>query len=212
MSRLLRPAYPDDPGELAELISEGIGEIISGGVLLDAAVGNGEFGFFDLLAANGDGEGVFFFINFSGSETEYLRLLKCIRWYRENWDTFHKLHAGRVALGPVPPVFVVAPWYSYSMRKVLLNICDSRIILLKYVCFQDGNEKKSLFIETVGDSSEDAGKADCRAVSETSSTPAAADRPKRDPAATMIDPGKFRREIGSDISNVSDEELLDLLE
>jgi len=211
MSPLLRPACLDDPSELVELVSEAIVELISGGVLLDAAVGKGEFGFFDLLAANEHGEGVFFFINFSGCETEYLRLLKCMRWHQENWDTLHKVHAGRVALGPTPPVFVVAPSYSYSMQKVLLNIYDGRMILMKYVCFQDGNGKKSLFIETVGDSSEDAGKADCRAVSGTLSTLAAADWSKTDPAEKMTYLRRFRREMGFDISNVSDEELLDLL-
>jgi len=216
MSPLLRPACIDDPGELAELVSEAIGEIISGGVLLDAALGNDEFGCFDLVAANGDGEAVFFFINFSGRETEYLRLLKCMRWYRENCNVLQKLYAGRVALGPAPPVFLVAPWYSDSMRKVLLNICESRIVLLKYVCFQDGKEKRSLFIEKVGDSSEDTGEADpprvLEACSEASPSGLTGDRPKIQPKESIIDPREFRREIGADISNVSDEELLDLLE
>jgi hypothetical protein len=134
-----------------------------------------------------------------------------MRWYRENWGALHKLYAGRVALGPSPPVFVVAPWYSYSMQKVLLNIREGRTILLKYVCFQNGNEKKSLFIEKAGDYSEDAGKAHPGAVSDTPPTAAAADRPKIEPAATMMCLRKFRLEVGTDISNVSDEELLDLL-
>ena len=118
---------------------------MGGGVLLDAALGNNEFGYFDLVAANGDGEGVFVFINFTGLESEYLRLLKCMWWYRENRNALQKFHAGRVALGPAPPVFIVAPWYSDSMRKVLLDICESRIVLLKYVCFQDA-EVKRVFI------------------------------------------------------------------
>jgi len=212
MSRLLKPACIDDPMELAELVSEAIGEIIGGGVLLDADLGNDEFGYFDLVAANEDGEGVFVFINFLGHETEYLRLLKCMRWYQENRNALQKLYAGRVALGPAPPVFLVAPWYSDSMRKVLLNICESRIVLLKYVCFQDAKEKKSLFIEKVGDSSEDAGKADPEALAEASALGLTASRPKVEPKERIIDPREFRREIGTDISNVSDEELLDLLE
>ncbi len=216
MSRLLKPACIDDPMELAELVSEAIGEIISGGVLLDADLGNDEFGYFDLVAANEDGEGVFVFINFLGQETEYLRLLKCMRWYQENRNALQKLYAGRVALGPAPPVFLVAPWYSDSMRKVLLNICESRIVLLKYVCFQDAKEKKSLFIEKVGDSSEDTGKADPirvpEALAEASALGLTASRPKVEPKERIIDPSEFRREIGTDISNVSDEELLDLLE
>ena len=216
MSPLFRPARIDDPGELAELVSEAIGEIISGGVLLDAALGNNEFGYFDLVAANEDGEGVFIFINFSGREAEYLRLLKCMRWYQENRNALQKLYAGRVALGPAPPVFLVAPWYSDSMRKVLLNICESRIVLLKYVCFQDGEKKRSLFIEKVGDSSEDTGKADPMGIDEArADAPLSgliADRPQIEPKESIIDPRVFRRETGTDISNVSDEELLDLLE
>jgi hypothetical protein len=202
--------------ELAELVSEAIGEIISGGVLLDAALGNDEFGYFDLVAANGDGEAVFVFINFSGYETEYLRLLKCMRWYQENRNALQKLYAGRVALGPAPPVFLIAPWYSDSMRKVLLNICQSRIVLLKYVCFQDEKEKRSLFIEKVGDSSEDTRKADPmrvpKAGAEASPSGLTTDRPKIQPEERIIGLREFRREIGTGISNVSDEELLDLLE
>ncbi len=216
MSRLLRPACIDDPMELAELVSEAIGEIVSGGVLLDAALGNDEFGYFDMVAANEDGEGVFVFINFSGRETEYLRLLKCMRWYHENRNALQKLYAGRVALGPAPPVFIVAPGYSDSMRKVLLNICESRIVLLKFVCFQDANEKKSLFVEKVGDSSEDTGKAGPmrvpEACAEASPSGPIADRSKTRAKERIIDPGELRREIGTDISNVSDEELSDLLE
>lgn len=211
MSRLLRPAHIDDPRELVELVSGAIGEIISGGILLDAALGNEEFGYFDLLAANEDGEGVFFFINPSGDETEYLRFLKCMRWYQENRDTLQKLHAGRVALGPAPPVFVVAPRYSDSMRKVLLSIREGRITLLKYVCFQDGNEEKSLFIEKVGDSSVDTGKTDSAHLPETPSPGPAADRKIQTTPETIMYLRKFRREIEMDISNVSDEELLDLL-
>ncbi len=216
MSRLFRPACIDDPMELAELVSEAIGEIISGGVILDAALGNDEFGYFDLVAANEDGEGVFVFINFLGHETEYLRLLKCMRWYQENRNALQKLYAGRVVLSPAPPVFLVAPWYSDSMRKVLLNICESRIVLLKYVCFQDAKEKRSLFIEKVGDSSEDTGKAVPMRVPETraeaSPSGPIAYRPKIQPKEKTIDSHEFRREMGTDISNVSDEELLDLLE
>ncbi len=216
MSPLLRPVCIDDPGELAELVCEAIGEIIGGGVLLDTALGNDEFGYFDLVAANGDGEAVFFFINFSGRETEYLRLLKCMRWYRDNRNALQKLYAGRVALGPAPPVFLVAPRYSDSMRKVLLNLCENRIVLLKYVCFQDGEEKRSLFIEKVGDSSEDNGKADPMRVldvrAEASSSGLIADLSKIEPKERVIDPCEFRREAGSRISNVSDEELIDLLE
>jgi hypothetical protein len=202
--------------ELAELISEAIGEIIGGGVLLDAALGNDEFGYFDLVAANGDGEGVFVFINFPGHETEYLRLLKCLRWYRENRNALQKLYAGRVAFGPAPPVFIVAPWYSDSMRKVLLDICESRIVLLKYVCFLDAEEKRSLYMGKVGDSSEDTGKEGPMRVPEAradaSPSGPTASRPEIQPKDRTIDPGELRREIGTDISNVSDEELFDLLE
>jgi hypothetical protein len=122
-----------------------------------------------------------------------------MRWYQENRNALQKLYAGRVVLGPAPSVFFVAPWYSDSMRKVLLNICESRIVLLKYVCFQDGEMKRSLFIEKVGDSKD-------------SPSGLIADPAKIQPKESIIDPREFRREIGTDISNVSDEELLDLLE
>jgi hypothetical protein len=216
MSPLFRPVCIDDPGELAELVSEAIGEIISGGALLDTALGNDEFGYIDLVAANEDGEGVFFFINFSGHETEYLRFLKCMRWYRDNRNALQKLYAGRVAFGAAPPVFLVAPWYSDSMRKVLLNICESRIVLLKYVCFQDEKAKRSLFIEKVGDSSEDTGKVGPMrvpaALAEASPFGLIADRPQIQPNERIVDPREFRRDIGTDSSNISDEELHDLLE
>jgi hypothetical protein len=202
--------------ELAELVSEAIGEIIGGGVLLDASLGNDDYGYFDLVAANADGEGVFVFINFPGQESEYLRLLKCMRWYHENRNALQKLYAGRVAFGPAPPVFIVAPWYSDSMRKVLLNICGSRIVLLKYVCFQDAEEKRSLFIEKVGDSSEDTGKTGPMPVPESradaSPSGLTTSRPEIELKDGVVDPGELRREIGTDISNVSDEELLDLLQ
>ena len=102
------------------------------------------------------------------------------------------------------------------MRKVLLNICQGRIVLLKYVCFQDEKEKKSLFIEKVGDSSEETRKAGPMRVpeagAEASPSGLTGARPKIQPKERIIDPREFRREIGTDISNVSDEELLDLLE
>jgi hypothetical protein len=102
------------------------------------------------------------------------------------------------------------------MRKVLLNICQGRIVLLKYVCFQDEKEKRSLFIEKVGDSLEDTGKTDPMRVpdvrTEASPSGLTADRSQIEPKERVIDPREFRREIGTDISNVSDEELLDLLE
>jgi hypothetical protein len=208
---LLKPACIDAPGELVELVADAIGEIMSGGVLLDATVGNEEFGYFDLVAANEDGEGVFFFINFLGREEEYLRLLKCLQWYQENRRVLQRLLAGRVALSPAPPVYVVAPRYSSSMRKVLLNIREGRIVLLKYVCFQNGGEKKSLFVEKVGDSSEDKTEEDSTDIPGTSRSGLGADLPEIQPAETDMYLRKFRREIGTDISNVSDEELLDLL-
>jgi hypothetical protein len=210
MSSLLRPAAIDDPRELVELVAGAIGEIVGGGVLLHGALGNEEFGYFDLVAANGDGEVVLYFINISGSETEYLRLLKCLRWYQENRGALQKLHAGRFALGPVPPVFVVAPWFSSSMQKVLSNIREGRITLLKYVCFQDGKEKK-LFIEKVEDPPSGSGKANPVKLPETFPHGLAADPPKIQPAETMMDLRRLREESGTDISNVSDEELLDLL-
>jgi hypothetical protein len=211
MGRLLRPARIDDPKDLLELVCEAVGEIIVGGVVLDTALGNDEFGCFDLVAANGDGEGVFFFVNVSGGEAEYLRLLKCMRWYRENRNTLQKLYAGRVVLGPAPPVFVVAPWYSNSMLKVLPDICGGGVIPLKYVCFQDGNGKRSLLMEKVGDAFEDKGKADSMNSPEVFPPGQPAGRPGMQPEKKSINFGEFRREIGTDISNVSDEELLDLL-
>ena len=209
MSRLLTPAVIEDPVELVELVSEEISEIVKGGFLIDFALGNEEFGYFDLVAANEDREGVFFFINASGGEAEYLRFLKCLRWYRENWDTIQKLYAGRIALGQVPLTSIVAPWYSYTMQKVLLSIGESRITLLKYSCFQDSSEQKSLFIEKVGVSS--AGNSDSKHVSTRPQSRPTADWSKMRMPEKILYLEEFRREIEADISNVSDEELMDLL-
>ena len=130
MSRLLKPVSIDDPRELLELVSGAIGEIVYGGVLIESALGNEEYGYFDLLAVNGDGEGVIFFINFSGCETEYLRLLKCLRWFQDNRHVLQKVYAGRVALGRIPQVFVVSPRYSAGMQKVLFTIGEAREYLV----------------------------------------------------------------------------------
>jgi hypothetical protein len=211
MSRLLTPASIVDPRELVELVSGAISEIVSGGFLIDFALGNEEYGYFDLVAANENREGVLFFLNSSGDEVEYLRFLKCMCWYQENWRTVQKLHAGRVALGPIPTVFVVAPRYSNSMRKVLLNVGGSRITLLKYNCFQDSNGKKSLSIEKVEDSSAVGGKTGFMYVSTTCPSRPAADWPNMPMAEKIKYLREFCREMEADISNVSDEELLDLL-
>ena len=156
------------------------------------------------------GEGVFFFINVSGDETEYLRLLKCMRWYQENRDTLQKLHAGRVALGPAPPVFVVAPSYSHSMLKVLMNIREAGITLLKYVCFEDSTGEKSLFIEKVSDSPADAERAVSIQVPDPHPSGPAAERLQIKQAEKIMYLRELRREMANDVSNVSDEELLDL--
>jgi hypothetical protein len=211
MSRLLKPFCIDEPGELVELISGAVFDILDGGVLLDGAIGNEEFGYFDLVGVNGYGEGVFFFINFSGCEAEYLRLLKCMRWYRENRYVLQKLYAGRAALSPVPLVFVVAPFYSDSMRKVLLDIREGRITLMKYVAFLCSDEKKSLFLEKVQAPSPCAGKADPIRVSETPPSRPAPDWSKARPPERIEDLRKLRSEIQTDITNISDEELFDLL-
>ena len=68
----------------------------------------------------------------------------------------------------------------------------------------------------MGDSSEDTGKAGPMRVPEVRadafpSGPTAC-RPRIEPKDRIIDPGELRREIGTGISNVSDAELLDLLE
>ena len=77
--------------------------------------------------------------------------------------------------------------------------------------------RKSLCsLEKMGDSSEDTGKAGpmrfAEASAEASPSGPIADRSKTRAKERIIDPGEFRREIGTDISNVSDEELPDLLE
>lgn len=207
MSPLLKPVCIHDPAELVELLSEAMGEVVSGGILLDGAVGNEEFGFFDLVAADSEGEGVFFFINISGNEAEYLRLLKCMRWYRENRLVLQKLYAGKAALGPAPSVFVIAPRYSSSMRKVLLNLSEGRITLMRYACFQHGDERRSLFLEK----EEDSAPAEIPGSVQDEKTTPAAGRTGTGQAESITDPGKIREEAGPDVSNVSDEELSDLL-
>ncbi len=212
MRSLIRPIHIDSFQELVELVCETIGEIVSGAVLLDVALGNDEFGHIDLVAADEDRNAVFLFIIFQGREIEYLRFFKAMQWYRENRKTLQKLYAGRVDLGLAPDVLILAPQYSDSMRNVLLNIGGSRIVLLRYVCFQNEEEKKQLFIEKIGDSSENSGKA---APEDHPLLPAplqATHGFKTQPDTTVAALHKFRREIGTDISNVSDHELLDLLQ
>ncbi len=206
MNDYIKPFCINHPWELAELVSDAIGQILKGAVLIDAALGNEEFGYFDLVAVNEDGEGVLFFLNKSGEESEYLQFLKCLRWYQDNRIVIQRLYSGRVSLGSIPLVIVVAPSFSQSIRKVLLSISSARVSLLKYACFEDMNNKRLLCLEQES-GTDNLGKQESPHVQLIRSSSRNAELVTE----ANIDLSRFRREIGTDISDVSDEELMDLL-
>ena len=232
MSRLLKPLHIDNPLILIEIISEAVDEIQKGAILLDTSLGNDEFGCIDLIATDSDKKGMLFFINISGQEIDFLRSFKCLLWYQENRKILHKLYHGTIDLSLPPSLFFISPCYSHAIQKVLLNLQEghvSHVILLKYACFQDGEEIK-IFLEKIADTSSDKtadtsrDKTDGRnkddaerqtAVDSPPISPETAfqtEKPVNQPQKPAIDLKKFRQEIGIDISNISDEELSDLIE
>jgi len=223
MSRLLKPLHIDDPRILNEIITEVVDEIQKGAIVLDTSLGDNEFGFIDLIAADCDKKGMLFFMNVSGQGIDFLRSFKCLLWYQENRKILHKLYPGAIDLSLPPSLYFISPCYSsYAMQKVLLNLNQGHVTLLKYACFQDGEEIK-IFLEKIGDPSmdktdgrnkDDAEKQTITDSSQiaTETAPPQTATPVNQPQRPAIDLKKFRQEIGIDISNISDEELSELIE
>jgi len=233
MSRLLKPLQIDDPRILIDIIAEAVDEIQSGATVLDTSLGNDESGCIDLIAADRDRKGMLFFINFSGQETDFLRSFKCLQWYQANRTIVQKLYRGAIDLSLSPSIFFISPYYSHSIQKVLLNIKEGQVTLFKYACFLDGEQIK-IFLEKIpdpaGDENNGRNKDDGRDKDkEKEKVPAAAHspvtapetslqtaprpaEPDHKPKVPLMDLKKFRQEIGIDISNISDDELRDLIE
>ncbi len=214
MNRLLRPAHIDDPRILIEIISELIDEIQKGAVVLDTAIGSSEFGCIDLIAADRDKRGMLFFVNSSGQEVDFLRPFKCLLWYQENREMLQKLYSDAIDLSIPPALFFISPCYSHALQKVLLNLKEGPVTLLKYACFQDGEELK-IFLEKITSTAPSIPPA-------TQIPPAPAIPIETAPQAENTDTlhqkpeaadlKKFRQELGIDLSHISDEELRELIE
>ena len=154
MSRILQSISIDYPQKLLEIIVEDIDEIQKGAVVLDTTVGNEEYGYIDIVAANETKRGMFFFLNSSNQEADFLRSLKCLQWVQENKGIFQKLYGEKIDFDYTPNILFLAPCFSPSMQKVLLNLKVGRIVLLKYNCFQDEDQTK-IFLEKIADSLEE---------------------------------------------------------
>jgi len=225
MSRILQSRQIDHPRQLMEIVVDGIGEIQKGSIVLDTTVGNEEYGYIDIVAANETKRGMFFFLNFSGHEANFLSSLKCLQWVRENQTIFQKLYAGKIDFDHPANILFIAPHFTPSMQKVLLNLKESRIVLLKYNWFHDEKETK-IFLEKIADSLEneksEENHQDTDHVTDNitdnitdNANPKAQPekvKPFTPPNKPTIDLDKFRQELDIDISNISDEELSELLE
>ena len=64
MSRILQSRQIDHPQQLMEIVVDGIGEIQKGAIVLDTTVGNEEYGYIDIVAANETKRKSAFFISF----------------------------------------------------------------------------------------------------------------------------------------------------
>ncbi|MEW5801786.1 MAG: hypothetical protein AB1847_06730 [bacterium] len=155
MSRLLKPLDINDPRTLIEYITEVVGEIQQGAIALDTSLGDDEFGCIDLLAADQDKKAMLFFLNLSGQESEFLRPFKCLLWYRENRKVIQKLYPDAIDFGHPPDLFFISLHYSHSMQKVLSNLGEGRVTLLKYACFQEDGGNIRIYLEKIADSQKD---------------------------------------------------------
>ncbi|MEW6381987.1 MAG: hypothetical protein AB1611_20620 [bacterium] len=240
MSRLLRSLQISDPQTLIEIITEAVDEIQSGATIVDTSLGNEEYGCIDLIAADRNKRGILFFITTSSLETDFLRPFKCLCWYRENRPILQKLYSGVIDIALPPSIYFISPAYSDIIRKVLLNLKEYHITLLKYTCFQDGESIK-VFLEKIAALPDDTSLPEIPSLrnqlekwlrtSQSDNSPrkcpsddslqtSQPDRsplypPDKTPAGKSgkpaFDTARFRQEIGFDISNISDEELHDLL-
>lgn len=213
MSRILQSRQIDHPHQLLEIVVDSIGEIQKGSIVLDTSLGNEEYGYIDIVAANETKRALLFFLNFSGHEANYLSSLKCLQWVRENHTIFQKLYAGKIDFGHPANILFISPHFTPSMQKVLLNLKEDRIVLLRYNCFHAEKETK-IFLERIADSLEN-GKSEKNHQDTDNANPKARPekvKPFSQPDKPAIDLDKFRQELDIDISNISDEELSELLE
>jgi len=212
MSSILQSMQIDHPQQLIEIVVDNIGEIQKGSIVLDTTVGNKEYGYIDIVAANETKRGMFFFLNFSGHEANFLSALKCLQWVRENQTILHKLYAGKIDFDQPANILFIAPYFTPSIQKVLLNLKKGRIVLLKYNCFHDKKETK-IFVEKIADSLENEKIAETHQDIDNATPKAQQETVK--PFTLLNKPtinlDKFRQELDIDISNISDEELSELL-
>jgi hypothetical protein len=99
-----------------------------------------------------------------------------------------------------------------SFRRALFHIEVGRAILVKYIFFKDSGGRISLLIEKVGDSHEGKRNADSPNFPEI--FPSGLEQhnsSETDPAEPIADFRNFRLKTGTDISSLSDEDLLELL-
>lgn len=224
MSRLLKPIKVKDPQGIINLIIDDINEIRKGAIVLDTKIGNKEYGYIHIVAVNEKKQGMFFFINPSGLEIEFLQFFKCLCWYKENINLFKKLYTGIIDFTQPPLILFMAPYFSASIQRVLYNVIDGEVTLLKFSCFQEGEEEK-VFIERITGLIEKQkdplhqkhtpDQKDTPALKEkeesvTESAPVETEAPSKKKDQPNLE--KFRQEVGIDLSEISDKELLMLLE
>ncbi len=229
MSRILQSGQIDHPQQLMEIVVDGIDEIQKGAIVLDTTLGNEEYGYIDIVAANETKRGMFFFLNFSGHEANFFSAIKCLQWVRENQSIFHKLYAGKIDFDHPADILFISPHFTPCIQKVLLNLKEGRIVLLKYNCFHYEKETK-IVLEKIANSLKIADSLEIadplenekneknhRVTDHITDNANPKIRPEKvkpftPPNKPAIDLDKFRQELDIDISNISDEELSALLE
>jgi hypothetical protein len=216
MSKILKPEYFSHPQELIEIIADSIDEIQRGSTVLDTTVGNDEYGYIALIAVSEIKRGILFLLNLSGHESDFMKCLKSLQWYYENQNIIQKTYKSSIDFTQPPQILFLAPCFPASIQKVLCNMVNGSVRLLKYSCFHDGQDVKMFLEEVNGSQNQDAGGTSCQSIRENSfsrcsecmtqvNTPSPAKTPD-------LDLRKIRQEFKIDISDISDEELLTLLE
>lgn len=214
MSKILRPIYINHQEKLIEIFSELLENIQTGARLLDTQVKISDYGHIDLVAIIQETKkGLVFFINPSGKEADFLASLQSLVCYQENEAFFQRLYAQQIDPDQSPLVFFLSPFFSPGLQKILLHYSKKfPIILVRYLCFLDGQEIK-IYLERMADPFE-----------ERRSEPNYQDLAITDfdlPSANLgipplvkeqpLDLAKFRKESDLDLSNITDQELVNLL-
>ncbi|MGA1874312.1 MAG: hypothetical protein ACMUIA_01760 [bacterium] len=217
MSKILKPEYFNQPQELIEIIADSIDEIQGGSTVLDTMVGNDEYGYIALIAAGEMKRGMLFLLNLSGHESDFMKCLTSLQWYYENQNIMQKTYKGCIDFTQPPQILFLAPCFSTGIQKVLAHLINGRVRLLKYSCFHDGQEVKMFLEEVSGSQDQDTGSASCQNTGEPSFSPCLEcitqmNAPLPPTATPGLDLEKIRQEFKIDISDISDEELLALLE